>query len=198
MPSIGAEAPGQSCLPRTRGFTVVLPGSNNGLSVFPVSGGSPRLGQHLGDFRSTCLSRSVCLPRTRGFTNNIDGKANRATECLHGRAVGTAMTAIAKTDRETGATRSLVGHSLDVAHCVHEMLSRGVARRRLSMACGIPLNNVHTSSARTRSSGRSARHGKVNKRISRSYQWGRGRGTGHVAEAVAVIKASGTIADGCP
>jgi CRISPR-associated endonuclease/helicase Cas3 len=102
------------------------------------------------------------------------------------------MTAIAKTDRETGAMRSLIGHSLDVAHCVHEMLSRGVARRRLSMASGISLNDVHTARlavlAGLHDMGKSTNG--FQDRIK-----GRGRGTGHVAEAVAVIKASGTIAD---
>ena len=94
------------------------------------------------------------------------------------------MTAIAKTDRETGAMRSLIGHSLDVAHCVHEMLSRGVARRRLSMACGISLNDVHAARlavlAGLHDIGKSTNG--FQDRIK-----GRGRGTGHVAEAVAVV-----------
>jgi CRISPR-associated endonuclease/helicase Cas3 len=102
------------------------------------------------------------------------------------------MTAIAKTDRETGATRSLIGHSLDVAHCVHGMLNRGVARRRLSMACGILLNDVHKARlavlAGLHDIGKSTNG--FQDRIN-----GRGRGTGHVAEAFAVIKASGTIPD---
>jgi CRISPR-associated endonuclease/helicase Cas3 len=102
------------------------------------------------------------------------------------------MTAIAKTDRETGATRSLIGHSLDVAHCVHEMLSRGVARRRLSMACGISLNDVHAARiavlAGLHDMGKSTSG--FQDRIN-----GRGRGSGHVAEAIAAIRASGTIAD---
>ena len=108
------------------------------------------------------------------------------------RATGTAMTAIAKTDRETGATRSLIGHSLDVAHCVHEMLGRGVARRRLSMACGIPLNDVHAARiaimAGLHDMGKSTNG--FQDRIN-----GRGRGSGHVAEAIAAIKATGTMPD---
>src|SRR5258707_10514574 len=102
------------------------------------------------------------------------------------------MTAIAKTDRETGATRSLIGHSLDVAHCVHEMLGRGVARKRLSVACGISLNDVHTARiavlAGLHDIGKST-HG-FQDRIH-----GRGRGSGHVAEAIAAIRASGTMPD---
>ena len=100
------------------------------------------------------------------------------------------MTAIAKTDRETGATRSLIGHSLDVAHCVHEMLGRGVARRRLSMACGIALNDVHAARiavlAGLHDMGKSTNG--FQDRIN-----GRGRGSGHVAEAIAAIRASGEI-----
>src|ERR1035437_10112393 len=102
------------------------------------------------------------------------------------------MTAIAKSDRETGATRSLIGHSLDVAHCVHAMLSRGVARRRLSMSCGISLNDAHIARlavlAGLHDMGKSTNG--FQDRIN-----GRGEGTGHVAEAFAVIKASGTIPD---
>src|SRR6478672_12850357 len=102
------------------------------------------------------------------------------------------MTAIAKTDRETGATRSLIGHSLDVAHCVHEMLGRGVARRRLSMACGFPLDDVHTARisvlAGLHDMGKSTNG--FQDRIN-----GRGRGSGHVAEAVAVMNADGVIPD---
>ncbi len=52
------------------------------------------------------------------------------------------MTAIAKTDRD-GATRSLVGHSLDVAYAAKEILSMGVTRARLSILGGFPLIDVH-------------------------------------------------------
>ena len=52
------------------------------------------------------------------------------------------MTAIAKTDRG-GATRSLVGHSLDVAYAAKEILSTGVTRARLSILGGFPLIDVH-------------------------------------------------------
>jgi CRISPR-associated endonuclease/helicase Cas3 len=102
------------------------------------------------------------------------------------------MKAIAKTDRETGATRSLIGHSLDVAHCVYEMICRGVARRRLSVACGISLNDVHAARiavlAGLHDMGKSTNG--FQDRIN-----GRGRGSGHVAEAIAAIRASGTIPD---
>jgi CRISPR-associated endonuclease/helicase Cas3 len=52
------------------------------------------------------------------------------------------VTAIAKTDR-TGATRSLVGHSLDVAQAAQNILSTGVTRARLSSLAGFPLTEVH-------------------------------------------------------
>src|SRR2546423_6899417 len=102
------------------------------------------------------------------------------------------MTAIAKTDRETGATRSLIGHSLDVAHCVHEMLSRGVARKRLSVACRFSLNDAHIARlavlAGLHDMGKSTNG--FQDRIN-----GCGRGTGHVAEAIAAIRARGTLSD---
>jgi CRISPR-associated endonuclease/helicase Cas3 len=102
------------------------------------------------------------------------------------------MTAIAKTDHETGATRSLIGHSLDVAHCVHEMLNRGVARRRMSIASGIALTDVHAARlavlAGLHDMGKSTNG--FQDRIN-----GRGPGTGHVAEAVAVMNASGKLPD---
>ena len=52
------------------------------------------------------------------------------------------MTAIAKTGA-SGATRSLVGHSLDVAYAAHKILSTGVTRARLSTLAGFPLTDVH-------------------------------------------------------
>ncbi len=102
------------------------------------------------------------------------------------------MTAIAKTDRVTGATRSLIGHSLDVAHCVHAMLTRGVARARLSAAAGILLTDAHVARlavlAGLHDLGKSTNG--FQERIR-----GRGPGTGHVAEAVAVIRANGALPD---
>ena len=52
------------------------------------------------------------------------------------------MTAIAKTN-PNGATRSLVGHSLDVAYAAQKILSRGVTRASLSILAGFPLTDVH-------------------------------------------------------
>jgi CRISPR-associated endonuclease/helicase Cas3 len=102
------------------------------------------------------------------------------------------MKAIAKTDRATGQARSLVGHSLDVAHCVHAMLTRGVARERLGMAAGIPLTAVHAARlavlAGLHDMGKSTNG--FQDRIH-----GRGRGTGHVAEAIAVVSAQGRLPD---
>jgi hypothetical protein len=117
---------------------------------------------------------TLCLPRARGFTYHL------------------AMTALAKTDRATGQTRSLIGHSLDVAHCVHAMLTRGVARERLGMAAGIVLTDVHAARlavlAGLHDMGKSTNG--FQDRIH-----GRGRGTGHVAEAVAVVNAQGRLPD---
>jgi CRISPR-associated endonuclease/helicase Cas3 len=53
-----------------------------------------------------------------------------------------AVTAIAKTN-SNGVTRSLVGHSLDVAHAAHKILTTGVTRARLSILGGFPLTDVH-------------------------------------------------------
>jgi CRISPR-associated endonuclease/helicase Cas3 len=102
------------------------------------------------------------------------------------------MTAIAKTDRATGETRSLIGHSLDVAHCVHAMLTRGIALQRLGAAAGILLTEVHAARlavlAGLHDMGKSTNG--FQDRIH-----GRGRGTGHVAEAVAVVNANGALPD---
>jgi CRISPR-associated endonuclease/helicase Cas3 len=102
------------------------------------------------------------------------------------------VTAIAKFDRSTGERRSLIGHSLDVAHCVHTMLTQGVARDRLSAAACTPLTDVHAARlavlAGLHDFGKSTNG--FQDRIH-----GRGRGTGHVAEAVAVANASGTLPD---
>src|SRR6516165_5267830 len=102
------------------------------------------------------------------------------------------MAAIAKTDRETGATRSLVGHSLDVAHCVHAMLSRGASRKRLGVAAGFELNDVHVA----RLSVLAGLHdmGKATNGFQDRIR-GRGPGTGHVAEAIAVVNAQGSLCD---
>ena len=100
------------------------------------------------------------------------------------------MTALAKLDRSTGAKRTLIGHSLDIAHCVHAMLTRGVSRRRLGAAIGLDLSDVHVARlavlAGLHDMGK-ATHG-FQDRIN-----GRGRGTGHVAEAVAVVNAQGAL-----
>ena len=99
------------------------------------------------------------------------------------------MSAIAKADRQTGLTRSLIGHSLDVAHCVHAMLTHGVSRRRLGAAIGLDLTDVHVA----RLAVLAGLHdlGKA----SNGFQDRRGRGTGHVAEAVAVVDAQGALSD---
>jgi CRISPR-associated endonuclease/helicase Cas3 len=102
------------------------------------------------------------------------------------------MTALAKTDRATGETRSLIGHSLDVAHCVHAMLTRGVGRERLGMGAGIALTDVHAARlavlAGLHDMGKSTNG--FQDRIH-----ARGPGTGHVAEAIAVVNAQGMLPD---
>jgi CRISPR-associated endonuclease/helicase Cas3 len=102
------------------------------------------------------------------------------------------MAAIAKTDRETGATRSLIGHSMDVAHCVQAMLSHGASRRRLGAAAGLELNDVHVARlsvlAGLHDMGKSTNG--FQDRIN-----GRGVGTGHVAEAIAIVNAQGPLSD---
>jgi CRISPR-associated endonuclease/helicase Cas3 len=136
-------------------------------SVFPVRGGSPT---------GECFAfpHHVCLPRARGFTYHL------------------AMTALAKTDRATGQTRSLIGHSLDVAHCVHAMLTRGVGLERLGMAAGIVLTDVHAA----RLAVLAGLHdmGKATNGFQDRIH-GRDRGTGHVAEAIAVVNAQGGLPD---
>src|ERR1700737_3404019 len=102
------------------------------------------------------------------------------------------MTGLAKTDRATGQTRSLIGHSLDVAHCVHAMLTRGVGLKRLGMAAGIVLTNVHAA----RLAVLAGLHdmGKATNGFQDRIH-GRGRRTGHVAEASAVVNAQGSLPD---
>jgi CRISPR-associated endonuclease/helicase Cas3 len=106
------------------------------------------------------------------------------------RSAGVSMAAIAKTDRITGATRSLIGHSLDVAHCVHAMLTRGAACKRLGTAAGISLTDVHVA----RLSVLAGLHdmGKSTNGFQDRIR-GRGRGTGHVAEAIAAVNAQGIL-----
>src|SRR5260370_744512 len=106
-------------------------------SVFPACGGSPL------DLQFADVSLE-CLPRVRGFT--CFGPAAKIGYGVSSPRAGVhvpphTMPALAKTDRATGQTRSLVGHSLDVAHCVHAMLRRGVCRERLGMAAGIQLTD---------------------------------------------------------
>jgi hypothetical protein len=102
------------------------------------------------------------------------------------------MTALAKTDRATAETRSLISHSLDVAHCVHAMLTRGVCRERLSMAAGIVLTNVHAARLAVLSGIHDM--GKATSGFQDRIH-GRGRGTGHVTEAIAVVNAQGGLPD---
>jgi CRISPR-associated endonuclease/helicase Cas3 len=102
------------------------------------------------------------------------------------------MRAIAKTDRVSGTTRTLIGHSLDVAYAARAMLHRGACRGRLSAAAGMTLSDVHID----RLAVLVGLHdfGKA----TRGFQdriCGRSRGSGHVAEALAVVGAAGATPD---
>jgi CRISPR-associated endonuclease/helicase Cas3 len=125
-------------LPRTRGFTV-----RPDVSAADALGLRARAGSLTKSWPP--LSLASVLPRTRGFTSvdpqsgeSCNGSSARAGSLLEMKAV----TAIAKTS-PTGATRSLVGHSLDVAYAAHEILTTGVTRARLSTLAGFPLTDVH-------------------------------------------------------
>jgi CRISPR-associated endonuclease/helicase Cas3 len=102
------------------------------------------------------------------------------------------MIAIAKTDRVNGATRSLIGHSLDVAYAARAMLRQGASRDRLSAAAGMPLTDAHVD----RLAVLVGLHdfGKATRGFQDRIR-GRSRGSGHVAEALAVVGAAGKIPD---
>src|SRR5271165_6471118 len=111
------------------------------------------------------LRAQLVPPRTRGFTRHVPPRgrleqgssaharvdpprtrsSSRACWFLRARAgfwlETKSMTAIAKSN-PTG-TRSLVGHSLDVAFAAQKILSTGVTRARLSRLAGFPLTDVH-------------------------------------------------------
>jgi CRISPR-associated endonuclease/helicase Cas3 len=93
------------------------------------------------------------------------------------------MIAIAKTDRASGTTRTLIGHSLDVAYAARAMLRQGVSRNRLSAAAGMPLTDVHIE----RLAVLVGLHdfGKATRGFQDRIR-GHSRGSGHVAEALAV------------
>src|SRR5215204_1823395 len=97
------------------------------------------------------------------------------------------MPAIAKTDPKTGATRSLVGHSLDVANAVLAMLTHSVARERLSTAAGLSLTAVHVDRLAVLAGVHD--FGKASNGFQERIR-GVSRGTGHVAEAVAAVRAT--------
>jgi CRISPR-associated endonuclease/helicase Cas3 len=102
------------------------------------------------------------------------------------------MIAIAKTDRASDATRTLIGHSLDVAYAARAMLQQGASRDRLSAAARMPLTDVHID----RLAVLVGLHdfGKATQGFQDRIH-GRSRGSGHVAEALAVVGAAGKIPD---
>jgi CRISPR-associated endonuclease/helicase Cas3 len=102
------------------------------------------------------------------------------------------MIAIAKTDRSSNTTRTLIGHSLDVAYAARAMLRQGVSRDRLSAAAGMPLTDVHID----RLAVLVGLHdfGKATRGFQDRIR-GRSRRSGHVAEALAVVRAAGKIPD---
>ncbi len=101
--------------------------------------GSPQIG-HFYDPTITVL------PRTRGFTDPVRRLVDQPIgSSAHARVLRRrrwSVTAIAKTN-SSGATRSLIGHSLDVAYAAQTILSTGVSRARLSTLAGISLTDVH-------------------------------------------------------
>jgi CRISPR-associated endonuclease/helicase Cas3 len=102
------------------------------------------------------------------------------------------MIAIAKTDRSSNTTRTLIGHSLDVAYAARAMLRQGASRDRLSAAAGMPLTDVHVD----RLAVLVGLHdfGKATRGFQDRIR-GRSRGSGHVAEALAVLGAAGKFPD---
>lgn len=102
------------------------------------------------------------------------------------------MNAIAKRDRETGETRSLIGHSLDVALAARQLLQSPALTARLSHAAGIELTDIHlarlTVLAGLHDVGKS-----VNGFQDRIH--GRGRGTSHLAEILGAIMANRAVAE---
>lgn len=96
------------------------------------------------------------------------------------------MTAIAKRDKTTGVTRSLIGHCQDVALAAAGLLAAPVTRARLESACGQVLTPVHqarlTVLAGLHDAGK-ALNG-FQDRIT-----GRSRGTSHLAELLAALQA---------
>jgi CRISPR-associated endonuclease/helicase Cas3 len=94
------------------------------------------------------------------------------------------VTAIAKTDRETGARRSLIGHSLDVALAASCLLSAGVLKDRLAVACGHALTATHLARLAYLAGLHDCGKALVGfqERIT-----GQGPGTSHLAEALAAL-----------
>ena len=96
------------------------------------------------------------------------------------------MTAIAKRDKTTGDTRSLIGHCQDVVLAAAGLLTAPVTRARLESACGQVFTPVHqarlTVLAGLHDAGK-ALNG-FQDRIT-----GRSRGTSHLAELLAALQA---------
>jgi CRISPR-associated endonuclease/helicase Cas3 len=96
------------------------------------------------------------------------------------------MTAIAKRDRNTGETRSLIGHCLDVALAAERLIGDPVMLTRLETACQQPLD----ATQRARLVLLAGLHdcGKALVGFQRRIT-GQGRGTSHLAEALAALMA---------
>ena len=96
------------------------------------------------------------------------------------------MNAIAKRDRETNETRSLIGHSLDVALAASRLVSAPVLRARLETAAGHALTDAQlarlTVLAGLHDCGKAVNG--FQQRIT-----GQSRGTSHLAEALAALMA---------
>ena len=96
------------------------------------------------------------------------------------------MNAIAKTDGKTGAGRSLIGHSLDVALATERLLAAPVLRSRVETACGHPLTETHLA----RLTFLAGLHDCGKALVGfQDHTVGQGRGTSHGAEALAALMA---------
>jgi len=92
--------------------------------------------------------------------------------------------ALAKSDRTTGTTRTLVGHSLDVAVAALRLLEKPTIRSRLSAAAGMQLDETHVARLAVLSGLHDCGKAVVGfqRRIT-----GESHGTSHLAEALAAL-----------
>jgi CRISPR-associated endonuclease/helicase Cas3 len=97
------------------------------------------------------------------------------------------MTAIAKSDRNTGETRSLIGHSLDVALAASQLIADRVTRARLEVACGHNLDDTQRARLVVLAGLHDCGKALIGFQLRIT---GQGRGTSHLAEALAALMAA--------